>query len=124
MDHKKFCMPAEWEQHEGTWMQWPNDKHYSHQRLEFEHTWLIMVEALHVHEIVHLLVEDESQREHVQYLLQSYGIGETNIIFYVVPFDDIWARDNGPIFVSDRAGNQAITNWQFNGWGGRHDFPP
>ena len=82
-----------------------------------------MVEVLHENEIVHILLENESQRDHVLYLLHSYGIGDKNIDLCIIPFDDIWARDNGPIFVLDEGGNLAITNWQFNGWGGRHDFP-
>jgi agmatine deiminase len=123
LNHQDFYMPAEWEQHEGTWLQWPNDKHFARQRLMFERVWLTMVEALHDNENVHIIVEDESQRDHVIYLLRSYGIGEKNTDFCVIPFDDIWVRDNGPIFVLDERGNLAITNWRFNGWGGRHNFP-
>jgi agmatine deiminase len=37
----------------------------------------------------------------------------------VIPHDDVWARDNGPIFVLDSDGQLAVTSWHFNGWGGR-----
>lgn len=40
----------------------------------------------------------------------------------IIPTDDVWVRDNGPIFVSDEAGNLTITDWKFNGWGGKYDY--
>jgi len=45
-------MPAEWEPHEGTWLQWPQDKVYSGYELKLERIWLNMVETLHDHENV------------------------------------------------------------------------
>jgi len=34
--------------------------------------------------------------------------------------NDVWCRDHGPIFVKHRGtGEVAVTDWGFNGWGGR-----
>lgn len=44
------------------------------------------------------------------------------IEFLVQPTDDIWIRDNGPIFVNDRGGKLVLTKWAFNGWGNRFAF--
>jgi agmatine deiminase len=34
--------------------------------------------------------------------------------------NDVWCRDHGPIFVKEeRSGEVAVTDWGFNGWGGR-----
>ncbi len=40
-----------------------------------------------------------------------------------VPTDDLWARDSGPSFVVDGKGGLALTQFNFNGWGGKqvHD---
>jgi len=39
------------------------------------------------------------------------------------PHNDVWCRDHGPIFVKHRhSGETAITDWDFNAWGGK--FPP
>jgi agmatine deiminase len=114
-------MPAEWEPHEGTWLQWPQDKVYQGYELKLERIWLNMVEALHEHENVHLIVSDERQRDHVASQLQYHGIGQKNVDFYLIPTDDVWVRDNGPIFVINEEGETAITDWAFNGWGER--FP-
>jgi agmatine deiminase len=116
-----FYMPAEWAPHEGTWLQWPQDKLYRGYELKLEKIWLSMVDALHQHENVHLIVADEPQRDHIVHQLQYHAIGLENVDFHIMPTDDVWARDNGPIFVVSENGDVAITDWRFNGWGGR--FP-
>lgn len=116
-----FYMPAEWEKHEGTWLQWPNDTNDPHHQLKLESTWLKMVIALHEHETVHIIVEDKPQYEHVEQQLIYFGVDLKYIDLHIIPTNDVWARDNGPIFVVDGKGNIAITNWMFNGWGNRFD---
>ncbi|MCV2889697.1 agmatine deiminase family protein [Ruegeria aquimaris] len=36
-----------------------------------------------------------------------------------VPTEDLWARDSGPSFVVDGKGGLAMTQFNFNGWGGK-----
>ncbi len=36
-----------------------------------------------------------------------------------VPTDDLWCRDSGPAFVVDGKGGLAVTQFNFNGWGGK-----
>ena len=36
-----------------------------------------------------------------------------------IPTDDLWARDSGPSFVVDGKGGLALTQFNFNGWGGK-----
>jgi len=117
-----FYMPAEWEPHEGTWLQWPQDRVYHGYELKLERIWLNMVDALNDYETVHLIVSDERQRDHVAHLLNYHNIGLKNIDFNIIPTNDVWARDNGPIFVVNKEGDTAITDWTFNGWGGRFPF--
>ena len=120
--HREYRMPAEWEPHDGTWLQWPQDRVYRGYELKLEGMWLAMVDALHQHENVHIIVADERQREHVASQLKYFSIGLENVHFYIVPTNDVWARDNGPIFVIDDNGNVAITDWEFNGWGERFPY--
>ena len=117
-----YYMPAEWEPHEGTWLQWPQNKIYSQYELKLEGIWLTMVGALKDHENVHLIVADERQQDHISQQLQYHRIGLHNVDFHIIETDDIWARDNGPIFVTNNQGQVAITDWVFNGWGDRFDY--
>lgn len=117
-----FYMPAEWEKHEGTWLQWPQDKVYRSYELKLEGMWLAMVDALHQHENVHIIVADEQQRDHIVHQLEYFAIGLENVHFYIIPTNDVWARDNGPTFVVNSDGDVAITDWEFNGWGERFPY--
>lgn len=117
-----YRMPAEWEPHEGTWLQWPGNKVGAGYQMKQEHTWLKMVAALSQHEMVHIITNDERQRDHVAYQLDYFGIGHGAVDLFIIPIDDLWARDNGPIFVFDDHNDLAITNWTFNGWGQRFDY--
>jgi len=115
-------MPAEWEPHEGTWLQWPRNKVEPGYEMKQEFTWLKMVAALYQHEMVHIITCDERQRDHVACQLDYFGIGHHNIDLHIIPADDVWARDNGPIFVINEQNDLFITDWTFNGWGNRFEY--
>ena len=114
-------MPAEWEPQEGVWLQWPQNKVEPGYELKHEHTWLKMVAALGQHETVHIITADERQRDHVAYQIGYIGIDLNTVDLHIIPADDIWVRDNGPIFVFDEDDELHITNWTFNGWGDRFE---
>ena len=43
----------------------------------------------------------------------------TQVTLWDIPTEDLWARDSGPIVVTDGKGNRAVRHIQFNGWGDR-----
>jgi len=118
-----YYQAAEWEPHEGTWLQWPHDKIYAGYQMKLERIWLAMTAALSRHETVHIIAKDEHHREHIAYSLNYFSIASKNIDLRTIPTDDVWARDNGPIFIVNDQGDLALTDWNFNGWGGRFDHP-
>lgn len=61
------------------------------------------------------LIVDQSDIESARAML----VNETNIEFYEIPVDCCWIRDNGPIFVRNKANEVAGVHFDFNGWGGR-----
>jgi agmatine deiminase len=115
-----YSMPAEWEPHEGTWLQWPHDNTYPDTQMRLEHIWLMMVEALHQHETVHVIVPDERRRQHLDRQVAHYAFDRSKIDVYVIPTEDVSSRDSGPIFVTNDQGELAATDWNFNGWGERY----
>ncbi len=117
-----FYMPAEWEKHEGTWLQWPHNDTHPGSQMRLEHIWLAMTEALHQHEVVHIVVPDERGQEHVYQQVAYYGFDQGNIDVRVFPTNDVWARDSGPIFLVNDEGELVATDWNFNGWGERYPF--
>lgn len=112
-----FAMPAEWEPHAATWMTWPADDelwfgHLEAVRGEFAE----LVTTIARFEPVHLLVRDDETEADARERL-----GSANVKFHRVPSDDVWMRDNGPIFVR-RGQEVALVNWKFNAWGGKFEY--
>ena len=117
----RYCMPAEWAPHAAVWLQWPEEsmRDYPGYGVKLESIWLEMTRVLHEHVKVRIVVGGEPQRDRLQAQFRHFGFNLSGIELMVIPHDDVWARDNGPIFVLDSAGQLAVTSWNFNGWGGR-----
>jgi len=118
-----YHFPEESAPHEGTWLQWPH--HHQHgitYRNRVEKTWIDMTKALQTNEKVHIIAYDESEKERIIGVLQKAGLSLKNIDFKIYPTDDVWVRDNGPLFVKDKNNNILIEDWGFNGWGEKFDF--
>ncbi|MEQ1894188.1 MAG: agmatine deiminase family protein [Planctomycetota bacterium] len=111
-------MPPETAAHEGTWLQWPHRFTYgTTYRNQVEPSWVAMVRTLVESERVHLIVYDASEEARVRNLLTSEGIPLLRVDFLVRRTDDVWVRDNGPLFVHDASGRLAVGDFGFNGWG-------
>tara|TARA_B100000900_G_C20594412_1_gene722843 strand:- start:1692 stop:2864 length:1173 start_codon:yes stop_codon:yes gene_type:complete len=111
-------MPSEEALHEGTWLQWPHDYTYSFGASDFEPTWVEITEALVTSENVHIIAYNEEEKNHIEYILGVSGVSMENVDIFIIPNDDFWVRDNGPIFVYNQENQLHITDWGFNGWGG------
>jgi agmatine deiminase len=117
-----YTMPAEEEPHEGTWLQWPHDYGWDNRHVErLEESWIQITQALHNGERVHIIVYDLDEEQRVKSVLENRGAEMSQLDFYAWPTDDVWVRDNGPIFVFDQEQRLRIENWKFNGWGDKTD---
>lgn len=117
-----YTMPEESEPHEGTWLQWPHHHQYgTAYRNSLDPTWVAMTQALVASENVHIIAYDETEKNRIIGLLNSAAVPLTKIDFKIYQTDDVWVRDNGPIYVRDKAGSLVIQDWGFNGWGKKTD---
>jgi len=122
-----FSMPPEWATHAATQLHWPSNREtWPGERLQrVENVYLDIIEALSVHEHIHLLVENERAQKRAFTLIQDRSIDLANITFHLQPINDVWARDCGPIFIrnqEDGVEEFAITDWEYNTWGEK--YPP
>jgi agmatine deiminase len=120
-DPSKIRMPAEWEPHEAIWLQWPAEemRDLSGYHAKLESTWLEMTRALQPHVRVRIIATDEPARDRLARQLPAFGIESANVELYVAALDDVWTRDDGPVFVVNESGAVSATSWRFNGWGRR-----
>lgn len=114
-----FYMPAEWEEHEATWLAWPhNPNTWPGQLDRIPPLWVQMIQALHAQEKVHLCVKDDNMAQEAKAFLRKNNISQ-NVFLHLIPTNDAWARDHGPIFV--RKNNQMkVLDWIFNSWGKKY----
>lgn len=116
-------MPAEWDRHEGTWLAWPhNPEDWPGKFQPIPWLYAEIVRLLAGHERVHLIVQDAKEESRAKGILHRAGAELENVSFHRWPTDRVWMRDSGPIFVRDREGRVAITNWKFNAWAKYDDW--
>ncbi|MGZ4133443.1 MAG: agmatine deiminase family protein [Actinomycetota bacterium] len=111
-----FAMPPEWAPHGMTIMQWPSKAALWDERLEaaFEE-YANVANAIAAFEPLLMLADPSSAAE-------ARGRLRDDVEILEVPLDDAWARDSGPIFVTDGRGSLALVDFRFNGWGGKFPF--
>ena len=151
-------MPPEWAPHAATWTSWPFDDelwvgHLAGVRAEFAD----LVATIAAYEPVILNVRDQEAESDARARIAAaaarlHGAEADEVIaridYHRVPLNDVWFRDNGPLFVkedarnpepeggdaslaqdvrpnlgsdaSPRTGRVALTDWGFNAWGGKY----
>jgi agmatine deiminase len=118
-----FRMPAEWERHDATWIAWPHNKEdWPGRFAPVPWVYCEIVRKLAEGEKVRILIENEGSIRRVRHMLKMSHADLSNIEFFEIPTDRVWARDYGPLFVKNSAGEVAITNWNFNAWAKYEDW--
>lgn len=113
-----YNMPGEDSPHEGTWLTWPHQYQYgTTYRNRLDATWVAMTKALVSSEKVFIIAYNASEKARIITLLTASGVPLVNVSFSIFQTNDVWIRDNGPIYVKDSNNQNKIQDWGFNGWG-------
>ena len=116
-------MPAEWEPHIATWLSWPRRAGISFPD-SFDRVMpalRAMVEALLESEQVCINVCNPTHEAEAREVLR--GLPMERISFFLVPTNEPWCRDHGPIFLLREINPRlAVVDWDYNAWGNK--YPP
>ena len=118
---KNYHMPAEWEEHECCWMQWPHDNPdfsgygsvptWSHFDVEKGRiAWANVASKISEFEKVKMIV-------HPNNIQNAKKILDPKVEIVEFINDDGWARDSGAIFLLNNEKKLGGVDWEFNGWG-------
>ncbi len=108
-----FVFPAEFEEHESVWLAWPTrDITERKQDVVLE-----MIKALTPHVPLDLMVQDLNEMEEVSDILTTQNIPSSKVRLRIIPHDDFWVRDMGPIFLINSKKERIIADFGFNSWG-------
>ena len=100
-----------WPHPHGDWARWLN---------MVEKTYCQLAEVITRFETLLIVCYDKQHQAHVQQLLQQSSARQDRLLFRIVPSNDSWARDHGPITVLQN-GRPRLLDFTFNGWGGKYD---
>src|SRR5256886_105765 len=118
-----YRMPAEWEPHAATWLSWPRREGISFPD-SFDRVMpalRAMVEALIESEQVCINICNGAHEAEARDVL--HGLPMERISFNLVPTNEPWCRDHGPIFLTrDIDPKLAVVDWDYNAWGNK--YPP
>ncbi|MDN5303358.1 MAG: agmatine deiminase [Fusobacteriaceae bacterium] len=109
-----FFMPAEWEERERTFMEWPcREEIWFDGILEAKQGYANIAKAIAEFEPIVMIVNKEDEDE------ARKMCGE-KVEILVIEHDDSWVRDNGPTFIKNKDGELRGINWKFNSWGEKY----
>jgi agmatine deiminase len=110
-----FRMPAEYEEHEGTIVIWPErGDSWQYGAVAARKAFVNVIEAIAKSEKVIVCASFE-QYDTAREMLSS------KIKVVEMSSNDSWARDYMPTFVINNNGERRGINWGFNAWGGLYD---
>ena len=118
-----FRMPAEWEEHECCWMQWPTESFPSNATPSWSHfdlekariAWANVANSINRFEQLKMIVHPNDYQSALKLLGQNVKIIKT-------PIDDAWCRDSGAIFLLNNKNQLAGVDSDFNCWGYKENF--
>ncbi len=120
-----YFFPAEWEQHEATWLSWPHKEESWPGKIESVFaSYSLFVKYLSQSEKVRINIVDEAMKASASKVLRDAGANINNVEFYFNPTNDAWCRDHGPAFIINPKVEQkkAVIDWDYNAWGNK--YPP
>jgi len=115
-------LPAEWEAQSSILLTWPhNNTDWKSQLSSVEYVYYNIAKIILTEQNLIISCEDSIQLEAVTKTLASFAqLNNTQLKTFIVPADDTWARDHGPIGIIE---NNEITllDFNFNAWGGKYE---
>jgi len=121
----RLRMPAEWAQHEATWLSWPHNRETWPGCFEAaEAELLAAVRYLAEAEPVHVNALDSAHASELERRFASM-LPAGRVHLHVIPTNDAWIRDHGAIFVTAYGAapvSRRALDFGYNAWGGK--YPP
>lgn len=122
-----FRFPAEWEAHQACWVAWPSHEELWKENLKEAQDQFVglcrsiafpgpLSSSRPKEKLLVLVPNLERERE------AARSLRGLPVIFYTIPFGDIWLRDTAPLFLQGKGGRLASVSFRFNGWGGKYSL--
>jgi agmatine deiminase len=114
-------LPAEWERQDGVLLTWPHaQSDWASTLAQVEPVFVAIAREVAARERLLVCARDPAHCRHIKALLGAAGVPAARLRIEIVPSNDTWARDHGPITVIEADGPRLL-DFVFNGWGGKFE---
>jgi len=122
MNTSKKRLPAEWEPQSAVLLTWPHkNTDWKNQLSAVETVYYNIAKAILAEQKLIISCEDSNQLEVVTQTLRSTTPKHsTRLSSFLVPANDTWARDHGPISIFNN-GKTTLLDFNFNAWGEKYE---
>ena len=108
----QFRLPAEWEPHRATWIDWPHhEPDWPGKFGPIPWVYVEIARVIALYEPVEILCQSEEIVEWARTMLTAHAARLDRIRFHVAPTDRVWLRDSAPIGVHAPAGEVVLMDW-------------
>jgi len=116
----RYFLPPEWAEQSGVMLTWPHPHGDWASRLAaVEPVFDAIAREVSRREKLLVCCYDTAHRNHIARRLRAADVDMTRTILRIVPSNDTWARDHGPIAVQCQD-ELLLLDFGFNGWGGKY----
>jgi agmatine deiminase len=114
-NEEEFVFPAEFERHEFVWVTWTDEAYCAGKPTDG--VVLQIIKEISPFVKIRLVVKSRGQLITVKKILREHGISGRQVDYVVIPRNDRWLRDMGPIFVKSNKGNLKIVDFNYSFYG-------
>ncbi|MFY8275101.1 agmatine deiminase family protein [Pseudoalteromonas sp. SSDWG2] len=116
-----FRLLPEWHRQDAVMLTWPHENtDWAPNLSAVEHVYFELSKHISQRQKLLLVMDNSELKESVKNQLPEHGVNMDHVIFVDAPCNDTWARDHGPLTLSD--GKQLkVLDCQFTAWGGKYE---
>lgn len=122
-----YRLPPEWHPQDAVMLTWPHaNTDWAPYLTEVEPVYIEISRQVLKRQSLVVICHDEAVQTHVQALLNTSDINigdmDTHQLYtFVIPCNDTWARDHGPIILVNEQKKSLSLDFVFNGWGNKYE---
>lgn len=117
-----FRLPPEWHPQDAVMLTWPHSNtDWAPYLNEVEPVYIEIARQVLDRQSLVVICHNDAVQSHLLALLKTADIDARKLYTYVIPCNDTWARDHGPITLVNKQKQTQSLDFVFNGWGNKYE---
>ena len=117
-----FRLPPEWHPQDAVMLTWPHSNtDWAPYLNEVEPVYIEIARQVLDRQSLVVICHNDAVQSHLLALLKAADIDARKLYTFVIPCNDTWARDHGPITLVNKQKQTQSLDFVFNGWGNKYE---